>query len=161
MSSFRDKIRELAQGKADHATFLALSDKLRDQDLVELGVALDDREDGKALIKLVDKETLIRQREEKAEREAQKLLEKERRKKEQQAKKMEKLAKGKTPPGEMFKDEEGLKAFSQWDEKGIPTHAADGSELPKSRRKKLIKEFDVQAKLHEEYKAFVAENGEF
>ena len=46
LSSFRDDVRQLAIGKGDTALkdILALCDKLRDSDLVPLGVALDDQE---------------------------------------------------------------------------------------------------------------------
>jgi cysteinyl-tRNA synthetase len=46
LSSFRDGVRGLAMGKGDTALkdILALCDKLRDTDLVPLGVALDDQE---------------------------------------------------------------------------------------------------------------------
>lgn len=46
LSSFRDGVRQLAISKGDGATkeILALCDKLRDIDLVPLGVALDDQE---------------------------------------------------------------------------------------------------------------------
>ena len=46
LSSFRDGVRKLAIAKGDNALkdILALSDKLRDVDLVPLGVALDDQE---------------------------------------------------------------------------------------------------------------------
>jgi cysteinyl-tRNA synthetase len=47
--------------------FLGLCDKLRDDDMVDLGVAIDDRPDGKSLVKIVDKEVLLKQREEKKE----------------------------------------------------------------------------------------------
>lgn len=46
LSSFRDGVRNLAIAKAETALkdILALSDKLRDVDLVPLGIALDDQE---------------------------------------------------------------------------------------------------------------------
>ena len=46
LSSFRDGVRRLAMAKGDTALkdILALCDKLRDSDLVPLGVALDDQE---------------------------------------------------------------------------------------------------------------------
>lgn len=46
LSSFRDGVRRLAMEKSDTALkdILALCDKLRDIDLVPLGVALDDQE---------------------------------------------------------------------------------------------------------------------
>lgn len=46
LSSFRDGVRKLAIEKGDGALgdILSLSDKLRDVDLVPLGVALDDQD---------------------------------------------------------------------------------------------------------------------
>lgn len=46
LSTFRDGVRRLAMGKGDAALqdILALCDRLRDVDLVSLGVALDDQE---------------------------------------------------------------------------------------------------------------------
>ena len=46
LSSFRDGVRKIAIAKGETALkdILALSDKLRDEDLVPLGVALDDQE---------------------------------------------------------------------------------------------------------------------
>lgn len=46
LSLFRDGVRRLAMAKGDTALkdILALCDKLRDSDLVPLGVALDDQE---------------------------------------------------------------------------------------------------------------------
>ncbi len=46
LSSFRDGVRQLAMQKSETALkdILALCDKLRDIDLVPLGVALDDQE---------------------------------------------------------------------------------------------------------------------
>jgi cysteinyl-tRNA synthetase len=136
-----------------YTELLNLCDKVRDEQLVELGVALDDREDGKSLIKFVDREILLAQRQEKLEKELQKRKEKEERQKQQEEKRLERLAKGKVSPLDMFKDEEGRQLYSQWDELGLPTHGIDGEELPKSRRKKLQKEYDGQKKLHEEYLA--------
>lgn len=44
LSRFRDEVRRLAREKADSSAILALSDRLRDEDMVDLGVALDDQE---------------------------------------------------------------------------------------------------------------------
>lgn len=46
LSSFRDGVRSLAisKGETTLRDILTLSDKLRDEDLVTLGVALDDQE---------------------------------------------------------------------------------------------------------------------
>lgn len=44
MSTFRDDVRKLALGKASSKEILELCDRLRDNELVDLGVALDDQE---------------------------------------------------------------------------------------------------------------------
>lgn len=48
MSTFRDKVRQLAISGGTAAEILALSDQLRDLEMVDLGVALDDQE-GKSI----------------------------------------------------------------------------------------------------------------
>lgn len=151
LAEYRDAVRGLAQSKADHADILKATDKLRDEDLIELGVKLDDRADGKALVKFVDRDILIAQRDEKTKRDAEKKLEKEARRLEEERKKTERLEKGKRSPDQLFKDAESLKLYSKWDEKGIPTHDVEGTEIAKSKRKKLDKEYLVQVKLHDEY----------
>ena len=65
LSEFRDTVRQAAREKRPYVELLELCDKLRDEEMVELGVSLDDRSDGKALVKLVDRETLISARNEK------------------------------------------------------------------------------------------------
>lgn len=71
LSTFRDGVRQLAMKKGDSAfkDILALCDKLRDQDLVPLGVALDDQE-GKLLDGLVKGSLLIGTRRRQSSREA-------------------------------------------------------------------------------------------
>ena len=65
------------------AALLDLVGDLRDNVLPELGVRLEDRQGEKAVVKLVDKDELLREREleraEKAEKEAKKLEDKRRR----------------------------------------------------------------------------------
>jgi len=48
LSSFRDGVRQLAMSKGEDALkdILGMCDKLRDDDLVSLGVALDDQDGG-------------------------------------------------------------------------------------------------------------------
>lgn len=44
LSTFRDDIRKLALGGATGKDFLELCDRMRENELVDLGVALDDQE---------------------------------------------------------------------------------------------------------------------
>ncbi|KAI8834116.1 tRNA synthetases class I (C) catalytic domain-containing protein [Chytridium lagenaria] len=119
LAAFRDKVRELARSKADPLEYLKITDQLRDEGLVDLNVALDDRDDGRALVKFVD-------------------------------------PKGATPPNLLFKEGESAGLYSKWDEKGIPTHKADGEEISRSGLKKMQKQYEAQEKLHEKYLAWKA-----
>jgi len=62
LSVFRDDVRRLTRNNASKQELLALCDQLRDDVLPELGVRLEDREGGAALIKLDDRETLLKER---------------------------------------------------------------------------------------------------
>lgn len=147
LSKFRDNIRGMAIQKQSHAEILRECDRVRDVDCLELGVMLDDRAEGPALVKFVNRDELIRQRDEKEAKEREKAQKKKAARREAEAKRKEKLEKGKLDPMQMFKTEE----FSAWDEKGIPTVDANGGEIAKARRKRLQKDYDQQVKLHEEY----------
>ena len=148
LSTFRDNVRKLAREGAKLSDILANCDQLRDQEMVDLGVALDDQEDGKALVKLVPAEQLRAARDqtaaiarEKAERKAESQAGIE-------AKRKEKLEKGRMPPQEMFKSD-----YTRWDEDGIPTHDQKGEEISKNAIKKLKKAWEQQQKLHEAFLA--------
>ncbi|MBW0468866.1 hypothetical protein O181_008581 [Austropuccinia psidii MF-1] len=130
---------------------LAVCDRLRDERLVEVGVALDDQDDGTALVKLVSPTILLQAREEKQKAQKEKEIKQLKALEEVKRKRQEKLMKGKMKPSEMFRTAEHLKEFSQWDANGVPTHLLDQTEVSKSKRKKLQKDWDVQNKLHEEY----------
>ncbi|KAJ8298849.1 hypothetical protein KUTeg_022909 [Tegillarca granosa] len=93
----------------------------------------------------------------------QKRLEKEKKKKEQEAAKFiiccfffffifykaAKEAQDKIPPSELFIKE--TDKYSKFDEKGIPTHDAEGKEMTKSTLKKLMKTYEQQEKRYEKY----------
>ncbi|GJN85628.1 hypothetical protein PLIIFM63780_009197 [Purpureocillium lilacinum] len=153
VSQIRDELRRIvsAQTPETKKQILAITDRIRDHDLTNLGVYLDDRPDNQpSLIKFIPAAELIAAREEKAAREAEKAKKKEearlaREKAEQEAKE-----KAKIPPEEMFKKDE---RYSAWDEQGLPTKMKDGSDVPKSQMKSLKKMWDKQKKVHEELKA--------
>uniref|UniRef100_A0A8C5DPC8 Cysteine--tRNA ligase, cytoplasmic n=1 Tax=Gouania willdenowi TaxID=441366 RepID=A0A8C5DPC8_GOUWI len=123
---------------------LQLCDVIRDDTLPELGVRFEDHEGLPTVVKVVDKETLLKERDEK----------KKKRKKEEAAMKkqeqeMAKQAKMKIPPSQLFQSE--TDKYSKFDETGFPTHDAEGNELSKGQAKKLRKLFEAQEKLHNEY----------
>uniref|UniRef100_A0A7M4FJ77 Cysteine--tRNA ligase, cytoplasmic n=1 Tax=Crocodylus porosus TaxID=8502 RepID=A0A7M4FJ77_CROPO len=135
LSEFREGVRQIAREKKVPGV-LQLSDALRDNILPELGVRFEDHEGLPTVVKLVDRDTLLKEREEK--------------------KKAAKLAKMKIPPNEMFKLEQDK--YSKFDENGFPTHDTEGKELSKGQMKKLKKLYEAQEKLYEEYLQMV-QNG--
>lgn len=114
LADFRNAIRE--QARSLKATeMLKLCDQLRDEVLPNLGVRLEDREGKPSALKLVDRETLIKEREAKKALEAEKLAEKERKKAEMAAAQAAKEAQKKINPLEMFKLEKDK--YSAFDDK--------------------------------------------
>lgn len=173
LSSFRDGIRQLAMSKGENnlKDILTMCDKLRDDDLVPLGVALDDQDggvlrffllllltnhhnwlDGKALIKLVPPAELIKardekriQQEERAQKKAQAILL-------ERQKRLEKIERGRLPPHEMFKPPNvSEEAYGSWDGAGFPLTTGEGVELSKNQIKNLHKKYQIQEKLHQEF----------
>ncbi|XP_048216984.1 cysteine--tRNA ligase, cytoplasmic isoform X2 [Perognathus longimembris pacificus] len=155
LSEFREGVRKIAREKKVPEV-LQLSDALRDDILPELGVRFEDHEGLPTVVKLVDRDTLLKEREEKKRVEEEKRRKKEeaaRRKQEQEA---ARLAKMKIPPSEMFLSERDK--YSKFDESGLPTHDTEGKELSKGQAKKLKKLWEAQEKLHREYLQMV-QNG--
>ncbi|KAM9764517.1 cysteine--tRNA ligase, cytoplasmic isoform 1-T1 [Menidia menidia] len=148
LSDFREKVRKIAR-EQKVMELLQLCDAIRDDTLPELGVRLEDHEGLPTVVKLVDKETLLKEREDKKRIEEEKKKKKEEAAQRKQEQEMAKLAKMKVPPSEMFRSE--TDKFSKFDETGFPTHDAEGKELSKGQTKKLRKLFEAQEKLHSEF----------
>lgn len=120
---------------------LNLCDRIRNVDLWEHDVYLEDREGNKpALIRPVTRELRAAKEQEQA-RERKKQEDKEKRVKDAAAK----AEKGRLSHKEMFRSQE----FSAWDDDGLPTKDKEGEEITKSRKKKLQKDWERQKKLHE------------
>ncbi|XP_073963672.1 cysteine--tRNA ligase, cytoplasmic [Choristoneura fumiferana] len=147
LSSFRARVRDAAR-TAKAGDVLALCDTLRDVDLPELGVRLEDKPD-RTVVKLVSKEELIREKEEKKRLEAEKLKKKQELAEAQRLKDEQK----KIPPGELFRKE--TDKYSKFDDKGLPTHDHEGKEISKGLVKKLQKLQQAQEKKYNEYLASV------
>ncbi|KAF7315877.1 DALR-2 domain-containing protein [Mycena indigotica] len=159
LSNFRDGVRRLAMAKGEGNSsstalqdILALCDRLRDVDLVPLGVALDDGDDGKALVKLVPPAELIRARDEKRLQAEAKAAKKAEAQAVERARRAAKLEKGKVAPRDLFKPPnvpEGT--YGSWSDEGVPLTDGEGKELSKNQVKKVTKERAVQEKLHDEW----------
>lgn len=112
-------------------------------------------------MKLVDPVDLIRAREEKRAQVAGKAAKKAASTEAEKLRKLEKVLKGKLPPGEMFQPPnvpEG--AYGSWNEDGLPLTDGAGKELSKNQVKKTVKEWTLQKKLHEEYMEWERQNVE-
>ncbi|KAM4722357.1 cysteine--tRNA ligase, cytoplasmic isoform 2-T2 [Rhinophrynus dorsalis] len=155
LSQFREGVRQIAR---ENKVFevLQLSDALRDDILPELGVRLEDHEGLPTVVKLVDKETLLKEKEEKKKVEEEKKKKKEEASRKRQEQEAAKLAKMKLCPSKMFISE--TDKYSKFDENGFPTHDTEGKELSKGQSKKLRKLFEAQEKLYKEYMQMV-QNG--
>ncbi|XP_029438619.1 cysteine--tRNA ligase, cytoplasmic isoform X1 [Rhinatrema bivittatum] len=155
LSEFREGIRQIAREKKVNEA-LQLSDALRDDILPELGVRLEDHEGLPTVVKLVDRETLLKEREEKKKAEEEKKRKKEEAARKKQEQEVAKLAKMKVPPNEMFKPE--TDKYSKFDDNGFPTHDVEGKELSKGQMKKLKKLYEAQEKVYKEY-LYMVQNG--
>ncbi|XP_055470665.1 cysteine--tRNA ligase, cytoplasmic isoform X2 [Psammomys obesus] len=148
LSEFREGVRKVAREKKV-LEVLQLSDALRDDILPELGVRFEDHEGLPTVVKLVDRDTLLKEKEEKKRAEEEKRRKKEEAARKKQEQEAAKLAKMRTPPNEMFLSESNK--YSKFDENGLPTHDNEGKELSKGQAKKLKKLFEAQEKLYKEY----------
>ncbi|XP_012532522.1 cysteine--tRNA ligase, cytoplasmic isoform X1 [Monomorium pharaonis] len=148
LANFREKVRNCAITlKAND--ILQECDRLRDDILPNIGVRLEDSKkignyEEPCKVKLVNKKELLKEKEMKKNLEQEKILEKEK-------KKAAKEAQQKISPNDMFKMEKDK--YSQFDDKGLPTHDAEGKEISKSALKKLQKLQQAQERRYIEYLA--------
>ncbi|EGF98497.1 uncharacterized protein MELLADRAFT_46041 [Melampsora larici-populina 98AG31] len=161
-SKFRDQIRKLSRDELKKSkSVLSLCDKLRDSELIGVGVALDDQDDGRALVKVLPIKMLQEVREEK-----QKGNQSKNKKpgftsnstsiQSTESKRIEKIMKGKIKANEMFKvEEEHQGKWKEFDENGIPLIDSDGNEISKAKKKKFLKEWEIRKKVEIEYEEWM------
>ncbi|KAF3491674.1 cysteinyl-tRNA synthetase [Arthroderma uncinatum] len=142
LADFKERILSLGVdgSEIDQKQLLIHCDRIRDVDLFDLGVYLEDRENEPALVRPVTGDH-IRARQ----RQAEQRLQAQRRREEDERKLLEKAEKGKLSPCDMFRTSE----FSAWDKDGLPTKDSSGNEITKSRSKKLKKDWERQKRAHE------------
>ncbi|XP_076311984.1 cysteine--tRNA ligase, cytoplasmic isoform X2 [Tachypleus tridentatus] len=147
-ADFRERVRHTSR-ELKAVDILKLCDDMRDNVLPQLGVRLEDHEGLPPVVKLVDKETFLKEKEMKLKAEEEKRLEKERKKQQQLEAQLAKDAQRKIPPWELFKSE--TDKYSKFDEKGMPTHDIEGKELSKGQLKKLTKIYQAQEKKYNDF----------
>ena len=143
-TDFQSRIRDLGTSNAPPKDYLAACDALRDTTLWNLSIYLEDRESQPSLVRPLSA-SLRQERLDRESAASSKAAAKEKAKAAAEAAEKEKLEKGKLSHLEMFRTSE----FSEWDAEGLPTKDKEGSEVAKSRGKKLRKEWERQRKLHE------------
>ena len=148
ISDFRFQIRNIAAAGADKSQIFAACDELRDSQLLKLGVFLEDRENQSSLVKLIDQMTVMKIQQDRLTEEAEKQRKKQERMLALEQKERERMEKAKVNPVEMFRDSA---LYSEYDAVGIPLKDAEGKEISKSLRKKLVKEHEAQSALYAKY----------
>lgn len=154
LAKFRDQIRAAAiADQSDPQKLLELCDTIRDVDLLQLNVSLDDRKPPEpALVKFItpdEKEEVLKQREVLAAMTADKAAKKQQAQAQASKQEAERRERAKTPASEMFRSNSG--EYSRFDENGVPTHDSADTPLSKSAIKKLQKAWAAQDKLHKQY----------
>jgi cysteinyl-tRNA synthetase len=147
LADFRKLVRDNAR-QIKATEILQFCDEIRDEILPNIGVRLEDKEDRSAW-KLVDRETLMKEKEEKKKREEQKKAEQLAKQELAKQKEKEKLEQMKINPIEMFRLQSDK--YSAFDENGMPTHDNEGKEVSKGQQKKLKKLQELQEKKYAEY----------
>ncbi|CRK92351.1 CLUMA_CG005925, isoform A [Clunio marinus] len=147
LADFRAAVRDHAR-EVKATSILQLCDELRDDILPNLSVRLEDKE-GTSAIKLVDREILMREREEKKKREEQKKAEQLAKLELQRQKEKEKQEQMRINPIDMFKNQNDK--YSAFDDTGLPTHDNEGKEISKGQQKKLKKLQQQQEVKYAEY----------
>jgi len=150
LARFRDQVRTLARDSlADNKAnvgMLQVCDRLRDVELVELDVLLEDRGAGEAsIVKMRSKAEILAERLAKSEQKQSKPKGND----EQKLKALQRLEKGRINEKDIYRTAE----YKEWDEDGIPTILSNGEAVTKSARKKLMKGQEAHKKLHLEFLA--------
>lgn len=149
LSDFREEVRQISlQEKSQQ--LLALCDNLRDERLPGLGVLMEDQ-GGRRVLKYVGKEFALKEKEKKALALAEKQRNKDEQKKKEEELKRAREAAAAIPPEDLFRSQ--TQKYSQFDEKGIPTHDVQGQPITDSQKKKLRKQWQVQEKKYKEHLA--------
>ncbi len=169
ISAYRDVVRATVLSATATGSSSVLgdlieqSDALRDR-LGELGVLFEDRTGQPTLVKYVGRAHVERMKRDKEARDEEKALRKAEMARINEEKAERRRAKAAIDPATMFRSltvrdgaedgaalvgEDGDRLlYSAFDANGIPTALADGSEVGKSARKKLVKEYEAQVALH-------------
>lgn len=158
-AAFRDEVRALGKARAEPKEVLSVCDRVRDETLVDLGVRLEDRPDGKAVWKLDDPAVLRSEQAERARLVAEAAAKKLREQIDRKGKELDKLVGlAALPSIEVALSDK----YSKWDEvTGEPTHNKDGQELDAKAKDKAKKEVEKAKKAREPLVKKLAEDPQY
>ncbi|XP_024396066.1 uncharacterized protein [Physcomitrium patens] len=157
--SLRDKVRSAVKSGASQGSLMELTDKVRDEDMVDAGVCVVDA-GNTSTWRLDDPTILQRERDERRLKLKEEKLRILRQKRLQKANLLEKLEASSIAPQELFKAKDEYKDFA-FDERGVPTHNKAGKELPKNAKKKLEATYKRAVTDHEKFKDSLAKDPRF
>eukprot|EP01071_Lankesteria_metandrocarpae_P002550 Lankesteria_metandrocarpae@DN2404_c0_g1_i1.p1 len=129
------------------ATLLKKCDEVRDEDLVELGVQLEDKGNVSSW-KSVPKEIILAERIKKTELEAEQQEKRRVLKEAEEKKKAQKEAEAAVPPQSFYRTFNS-DMYSEFDEEGIPLTTGDGAPVSKSMKDKAKKFLEKHMKVHQ------------
>lgn len=142
-----NSVTQLTDSKQSTASIMEVADRIRDEDLWNLGVYLEDRADSPtARIRPVTKELREAKEAQQAKKAKKSIVDRSRN---IAAAPTVKDDKRMVSPQELFKNED----YSAWNEDGIPTKDKDGNELTNSKTKKLKKQREHQKRLHDQWQS--------
>ncbi|KAJ7569164.1 hypothetical protein O6H91_01G064100 [Diphasiastrum complanatum] len=148
ISSFRDQIRAAAKAGVPKESILQLADDFRDRTCVDLGVRLEDTQGG-SIWELVDPNILRSERDDKLQKAAEANLKKLESHRDRKMKDLEKLEAAALAPKEYFIEQ--IDKYSAFDDRGLPTHSADGKDLSNKAKRDVEK---LMKKKEDEHKKF-------
>ncbi|XP_024384144.1 uncharacterized protein [Physcomitrium patens] len=157
--SLRDSVRSAVKSNASQAKLMELTDKVRDEDMVDAGVCVVD-EGNTSTWRLDDPQVLQRERDERRLKVKEEKLRVLRQKRLQKANLLEKHEASSTSPQEIFKTKDEYKDFA-FDERGVPTHDKGGKELPKNAKKKFEAAYKKAVTDHEKFKDSLVKDPHF
>jgi cysteinyl-tRNA synthetase len=147
LANFREEVRKRAL-EAKDGGLLRVCDEVRDRELGDLGVRMEDKAEG-TVVKVVGREAIQREREREREAQEERVTAKAEQKRRMEEARRQREEQAAIPPQQMFLSQ--TDKFSAFDERGVPTHDQEGKPLSDKQMKKLHKLWQAQEKKHQEH----------
>jgi cysteinyl-tRNA synthetase len=155
-NKYRNQIRAAVKEKKSMQELLEISDKFRDEDMVELGVRITD--DNEFPIAFVDKNELIKEREERRRQRIQNELKAKQKRMEQKRRQLDDYMKWSTSPEEYISKIYNVTYNGEGD---VPKKDRNGQDISKNTQKKIKSEFQKQQENHQKYISKLKEDSQF